>query len=127
MAKTNTLLKALLGMAVVAGWQNRDKIGEFVKNMANKGASGDGQVSGGLGDLVESFKKAGLGQKADSWVGTGQNEPVTPVEVEKGVGGDIIDDLARQTGVSREELLKRLSEVLPGMVDKMTPTGKLGG
>ena len=125
MAKSNTLLKALLGMAVVAGWQNRDKIGEFVKNMTNQGAAAGGSAGGGLGDLVESFKKAGLGQKADSWVSTGQNEPVTPVEVEKSVGGDIIDDLAKQTGVSREELLKRLAEVLPGMVDKMTPAGKL--
>jgi uncharacterized protein YidB (DUF937 family) len=121
MAKTNTLVKALLGMAVIAGWQNRDKIGEFVKNMTNK----DGTGTGGLGDLVESFKKVGLGQKADSWVGSGQNEPVTPTEVEKGVGGDLIDELSAQTGVSREELLKRLSDVLPGMVDKMTPAGKL--
>jgi uncharacterized protein YidB (DUF937 family) len=123
MAKTNTLVKALLGMAVIAGWQNRDKIGEYVKNMANHP---DG-VTGGLGDLVDSFKKSGLGKKAESWVGTGQNEPVSPAEVEKGVGGDIIDELAKQTGVPREELLKRLSDVLPGMVDKMTPTGKVPG
>lgn len=121
MAKTNTLLKALLGMAVIAGWQNRDKIGEYVKNMSNQ----PGGVAGGLGDLVDSFKKSGLGQKADSWVSTGQNEPVSPSEVEKGVGGDIIDELAKQTGVPREELLKRLSDVLPNMVDNMTPSGKL--
>lgn len=121
MASSNTLLKALLGMAVVAGWQNRDKIGDFVKNMTSK----EGGAGGGLGDLVDSFKKSGLGKKADSWVGTGQNEQVTPAEVEKGVGGDVIDDLAKQTGISREELLKRLSDVLPGMVDKMTPAGKL--
>jgi uncharacterized protein YidB (DUF937 family) len=119
--KTNTLLKALLGMAVIAGWQNRDKIGEYVKNMANH----PGGVAGGVGDLVDSFKKSGLGQKVDSWVSTGQNEPVSPAEVEKGVGGDIIDELAKQTGVPREELLKRLSDILPGMVDKMTPSGKL--
>lgn len=121
MARTNTLLKALLGMAVIAGWQNRDKIGEYVRNMTNK----EGGAAGGLGDLVDSFKKSGLGKKADSWVGTGQNETVTPAEVEKGVGGDVIDELAKQTGISREELLKRLSDVLPGMVDKMTPAGKL--
>lgn len=121
MASSNTLLKALLGLAVVAGWQNRDKIGDFVKNVASK----DGAAGGGLGDLVDSFKKVGLGKKADSWVSTGQNEQVTPAEVEKGVGGDVIDELAKQTGISREELLKRLSDVLPGMVDKMTPAGKL--
>lgn len=132
MANTNTLLKALLGAAVVAGWQNRDKIGEFVKNMTSAGGSASGQGGqgdqgglGGLGDLVDSFKKAGLGQKADSWVSTGQNEDVTPDEVEKSVGGDLVDDLAKQTGISREELLKRLSEVLPGLVDKMTPAGRV--
>jgi uncharacterized protein YidB (DUF937 family) len=129
MAKTNTMLKALLGLAVVAGWQNRDKIGEFVKNMGNKAgtAAGGDNPAGGLGGLVDAFKKAGMGDKADSWVGTGANEPVTAPEVEKSVGRDVIDDLAAQTGISREELLKRLSEVLPGMVDKMTPGGKMPG
>jgi uncharacterized protein YidB (DUF937 family) len=128
MAKTNTMLKALLGLAVVAGWQNRDKIGDFVKNMGGQGGgAAGGSPAGGLGGLVDAFKKAGLGEKADSWVGTGQNEPVTAPEVEKGVGRDVIDDLAAQTGLSRDELLKRLSEVLPGMVDKMTPGGKVPG
>ena len=46
-------------------------------------------------------------------------------EIEKGVGGDTIDDLAKQTGLTRDELLKRLAEVLPGMIDKMTPAGKM--
>jgi uncharacterized protein YidB (DUF937 family) len=123
------MLKALLGLAVVAGWQNRDKIGDFVKNMGGQATgSAEGEnPAGGLGGLVDAFKKAGLGQKADSWVGTGANEPVAPAEVEKGVGRDIVDDLAAQTGMSRDELLKRLSEVLPGMVDKMTPNGRVPG
>jgi len=125
MAQTNTMLKALLGLAVVAGWQNRDKIGEFVKNLG-KEAGGD-HPAGGLGGLVDSFRKAGLGDKADSWVGTGQNAPVTAPEMEKGVGRDVIDELAAKTGLSRDELLKRLTEVLPSVVDKMTPSGKLAG
>ena len=56
---------------------------------------------------------------------TGENQPVTEPEVEKGVGADVLEDLAAQTGLSRDELLKRLATVLPGMVDKMTPTGRL--
>lgn len=124
MANTNNMLKALLGLAVVAGWQNRDKIGEFVKNLGNQSASGD-HPAGGLGGLLDSFRKAGLGEKADSWVGTGQNAPVSETEVEKGVGGDVIDELAKQTGLSREELLKRLASVLPNVVDHMTPAGRL--
>lgn len=126
MAQSNTMLKALLGLAVVAGWQNRDKIGDFVKGLGGQAGAGD-NPAGGLGGLVDSFKKAGLGEKADSWVSTGENKPVSAPEVEKGVGGDMIDALAEQTGLSREELLKRLAEVLPGMVDKLTPSGRLPG
>jgi uncharacterized protein YidB (DUF937 family) len=126
MAKSNTMIKALLGLAVVAGWQNRDKIGDFVKGMTGGQAGPDGATApGGLGGLVDAFKKAGLGEKADSWVGTGANATVTEPEVEKSVGADVIDDLAAQTGLSRDELLKRLATVLPGMVDKMTPDGRL--
>jgi uncharacterized protein YidB (DUF937 family) len=126
MAKTNTMLKALLGLAVVAGWQNRDKIGDFVKGLGGQAGAGD-NPAGGLGGLVDSFKKAGLGEKADSWISTGENKPVSAPEIEKGVGGDMIDSLAEQTGLSRDELLKRLAEVLPGMVDKLTPSGRLPG
>jgi uncharacterized protein YidB (DUF937 family) len=125
MASTNTMLKALLGLAVVAGWQNRDKIGEMVKGLGSKaGAAGD-NPAGGLGDLLDGFRKGGLGEKADSWVGTGANQPVSEPEIEKGVGSDVLDSLAQQTGLSREELLKRLSSVLPEMVDKMTPGGRV--
>jgi uncharacterized protein YidB (DUF937 family) len=125
MAKTNTMLKALLGLAVVAGWQNRDKIGDFVKNMGGSGSAAGANPAGGLGDLVERFKKNGLGGQADSWVGTGANQPVSEQQVEQGVGGDTLDDLAAQTGLSREQLLQRLKAVLPDMVDKMTPNGHL--
>ena len=125
MAKSNTMLKALLGLAVVAGWQNRDKIGDFVKGVTGQGGATGENPAGGLGDLVDSFRKGGLAEKAESWVGTGANKPVTEPEVEKSLGGDVLDGLAEQTGLSKEELLKRLSQVLPEMVDKMTPSGRL--
>jgi uncharacterized protein YidB (DUF937 family) len=125
MAKSNTMLKALLGLAVVAGWQNRDKIGDFVKGVTGQGGATGENPAGGLGDLVDSFRKGGLAEKAESWIGTGANKPVTEPEVEKSLGGDVLDGLAEQTGLSKEELLKRLSQVLPEMVDKMTPSGRL--
>ena len=115
MATKSTMLKALLGLAVVAGWQNRDKIGDFVKGMTGQSDN----PAGGLGGVIESFKKAGLGEKAESWIGMGKNEPVSAPEVEKSVDADVLDDLIRQTGLSREELLKRLSAVLPDVVDKL--------
>jgi uncharacterized protein YidB (DUF937 family) len=126
-------LAALLGLVAVAGYQNREKIGEFVKNMQGGAAApaGAGQAlpggaaTGGLGDLVDHFRKSGLGKQADSWVSTGQNEPVDEDQMGQALGPDLLDTLAQQTGLSRAELLKRLSAVLPQAVDHMTPGGNL--
>lgn len=124
-------LAALLGLVAVAGYQNREKIGEFIKNLQGGGAASPagadagGSVQGGLGDLVEHFRNSGLGKKADSWVSTGQNEPVDEAEMGQALGPDLLDTLARQTGLSREELAKRLSQVLPQAIDHMTPEGRL--
>lgn len=91
------------------------------------GAGLGGLLGGGLNDLVDSFRRNGEGEVADSWVGTGANKEVAPAQVEKAVGPDIIDTLARQTGLTREELLARLSQVLPQAVDKYTPDGRIPG
>ena len=127
MASSSSMMKALLGLAAVAAFQNRGKIGDFVKNLGGQSADTGENPAGGLGGLIDSFKKSGLGKQADSWVATGPNEPVTPAQVEKGVGGDMLDQLAAQTGLSRDELAKRLASVLPGLVDSMTPGGKMPG
>jgi len=126
-------LAALLGLVAVAGYQNRDKIGEFVKNLQGGAAApaGAGQAlpggaaTGGLGDLIEHFRNSGLGKQADSWVSTGKNEPVDEGQMGQALGPDLLDTLAQQTGLSRAELLKRLSAVLPQAVDHMTPGGNL--
>ena len=144
-------LAALLGLVAVAGYQNRDKIGEFIKNMQSPGAAGAlpggaassarpeqgtdmagagysgaaGGIGGGLGDLIEHFRNSGLGKQAESWVSTGQNEPVDESQMGQALGPDLLDTLAKQTGLSRDELLKRLSAVLPQAVDHMTPGGNL--
>jgi uncharacterized protein YidB (DUF937 family) len=129
-------LAALLGLVAVAGYQNRDKIGEFVKNLQGGGAGAaaggaaaqslpGGAATGGLGDLIEHFRNSGLGKQADSWVSTGQNEPVDETQLGQALGPDLLDTLAQQTGLSRAELVKRLSQVLPQAVDHMTPGGSL--
>jgi uncharacterized protein YidB (DUF937 family) len=139
MARGMPSLAALLGLVAIAGYQNRDKIGEFVKNLTKSDGPGGGlidsvkkqlgaegtNVSGGLGELVDQFKKAGQGATADSWVAKGPNTPITGNQLETALGPDMIDALAKQTGLTREELLSRLSKVLPEAVDKMTPEGRL--
>jgi uncharacterized protein YidB (DUF937 family) len=140
MSKGMPSLAALLGLVAVAGYQNRDKLGDLFKSITGggagtgglldsvKGAVGSvtaGNVTGGLGELVDQFKKGGLGSAADSWVGTGPNEAVKPSQLESALGSDMIDNLVKQTGLSRQDLLDRLASILPEAVDKLTPAGKL--
>jgi uncharacterized protein YidB (DUF937 family) len=142
-------LAALLGLVAVAGYQHRDKIGDFIKNLQNPGAAGTGpggpasparpeqgtdmagsgyaggSILGGLGDLVEQFRTSGQGRKAESWVSSGQNEPIDDREMEQALGPDLMERLTQQTGLSREELLRRLSQTLPQTVDQLTPEGRI--
>lgn len=141
-------MTALLGLLALAGYQNRDKIAEMLGGAGRGtpgatgqtgglggllgqlrnslgGAGAGGLLSGGLGELVDRFKQNGHGDKADSWVGTGPNQPVTPPQLEQAIGPDVLATLSQQTGLSREELLARLSRELPDAVDKYTPQGRL--
>jgi uncharacterized protein YidB (DUF937 family) len=90
------------------------------------GAGGlGGLLTGGLGDLLKQFQGAGKEDVAKSWVGTGQNQPITPTDLGKVLTPEQIDFLMARTGLSREELLAGLSEQLPKAVDVLTPQGRL--
>ncbi|MEP7085444.1 MAG: YidB family protein, partial [Betaproteobacteria bacterium] len=79
----------------------------------------------GLRDLIERFRGSGHAQAADSWVKTGPNQPLGSSEIEQAIGADALKTLSQQTGLSREELLARLTRDLPAAVDKFTPDGRL--
>lgn len=79
----------------------------------------------GLGGLLGKFTGAGLGTKANSWVGTGGNEPLDPDEVEQALGASEVDRIASEAGVSREEAKSGLADMIPGLVDTMSPGGTL--
>ncbi|MEZ5786947.1 MAG: YidB family protein [Xanthobacteraceae bacterium] len=84
-----------------------------------------GGLLDGLGGLLDRFRQSGGGKAADSWVRNGPNEPVSPGQVGDALGPNILKNLAERSGMSEEELLKQLSQVLPGVVDKLTPHGRL--
>jgi len=84
-----------------------------------------GGLLDGLGGLLDRFRQGGQGKAADSWVGSGPNEPLSPGQVGNALGPNILKNLAERSGMSEEELLKQLSQVLPGVVDKLTPNGRL--
>ena len=85
----------------------------------------DGGLMGGLGDLLNKFQKAGHGSTVDSWIGSGQNQPIQPGQVGSALGQTTISDLAKQAGVSEQDLLNGLAQALPGVIDKLTPNGRL--
>ncbi len=82
-------------------------------------------VNGGLNELLKRFEQNGLGGAAQTWVGNGPNQPVSPSDIEKAAGSDTLDALAREVGMSREQVVQRLSAELPQSVDKLTPQGRV--
>jgi uncharacterized protein YidB (DUF937 family) len=79
----------------------------------------------GVGNTVQDFERSGHGEIARSWVGRGENRPITAEKLEAALGEDGIKDLMQQTGMERDELLATLSEYLPRVIDHLTPEGRL--
>jgi uncharacterized protein YidB (DUF937 family) len=148
-------MTALLGLLALAGYQNRDKLaellggaGQVVRAPAGAGvtpsssAGGLGGILGGLlgdqrgpapgrflhsglGEMLERFQQAGHGAAAQSWVNQGPNQEIAPHHLEQAIGPDVLAALTQRTGLSREELLSRLSRDLPQAVDRYTPDGRV--
>ncbi|HEX9021543.1 MAG TPA: YidB family protein [Nitrospirota bacterium] len=81
--------------------------------------------TGGLEGLVQKFKDKGLGEVIASWIGTGENQPITQEKIQQVLGNNTIQQLAAKAGVSTDEIAKKLTVMLPEVIDKLTPNGKL--
>ena len=79
----------------------------------------------GLGELLERFRSAGASEQVDSWVSRGENQPITREQVQTAIDPQTLEELAKQTGVSKEDLVDRIVRDLPDAVDKVTPAGQL--
>ena len=111
------------GLGGLAGAGGLGGLGGLLGGLGNQNPGG--LVNGGLGELVDRFRQNGHGEVADSWVGTGPNKEVAPQHLEQAIGPDVLDTLTQQTGLSREEILSRLSRDLPRAVDQYTPDGRI--
>lgn len=80
---------------------------------------------GGLAGLVQSLQQGGLAEVVSSWVSTGQNMPVSAQQVASALGGDQLQNIAAQLGVSPEQASGSLADLLPQVVDQLTPNGQL--
>jgi uncharacterized protein YidB (DUF937 family) len=132
-----------------------DLLGTLLKGLAGGGASGEtgGRAGGGvlesvldmlgapgadpsasstqarpggaLGDLINGFQNAGMGDIVSSWIGTGSNMPVSPEQIERGLGRERVERAAQQSGLSLEALLPVLAAALPTVIDALTPKGEV--
>jgi uncharacterized protein YidB (DUF937 family) len=84
-----------------------------------------GGLLGGLSDLVGKLTAGGAAPQVNSWVGNGANMPIQPGQLGAALGQQTISNLAARSGMSEQELLAQLSAVLPQLIDKLTPAGRL--
>ncbi|MHB2205742.1 YidB family protein [Methylobacterium sp. CM6257] len=157
MSKGYPSMTALLGLLAVAGYQNREKIAEWLgghaKDTAHSpvpqvptapsgssasipanlervlggvGSAGvGGLIASGLGELVEHFTKGGHADTAQSWINHGPNRDMPASDLERAIGPETLAALEQRTGLSKSELLARLSRDLPSAVDRYSPDGRL--
>ncbi|MGA8514853.1 MAG: YidB family protein [Burkholderiaceae bacterium] len=114
----NILGSLLGGGGQAGGGLNAQLINAAIGMLGNDGAQG------GLGGLAAKFQQAGLGDAMNSWIGTGENQPVDADQVTNALGQDTISDLASKLGMSHGDAAGQLSQILPGLINHLTPNGQ---
>lgn len=88
------------------------------------GMLSNGGAEGGLGGLIGKFQQAGLGDAMSSWIGGGPNQHVSPDQMTSALGEGTISQIAAQLGLSQGEAAGQLSQLLPEVINHLTPTGQ---
>ena len=100
-------------------------MGGILSSLLGGGQTGSAGMAGGLGGLLSQFQQAGLGNIAQSWVGNGPNQPVSPQQLQSVFDSDQIQNMANQAGIQPNDFLSQLAQHLPSAVDGMTPNGQV--
>ncbi|MBB4198883.1 uncharacterized protein YidB (DUF937 family) [Rhodoblastus sphagnicola] len=113
------------------GFLSGGGLGGMLSGLANSqlggllaGAAAGTAVSGGLDALLNQFRGAGHSDTVNSWVGNGANAQISPDQINNALGQGKIADIARQAGVSPEQMSQLLAQALPTLIDKLTPGGR---
>ncbi len=124
------LLDSVLGAVMGSGQSQTQNSGQaalinaVIQMIGNKQGG-----AGGLAGLVQAFTQSGMGNIANSWVGKGQNMPVSADQIHDALGGagggGLLAQLAQSAGMSQGDASSHLSQILPGLVDKLTPDGQI--
>lgn len=86
---------------------------------------GNGSQGGGLNAIVAKLQQAGFGEQVKSWIGNGQNLPITAEQLQQVLGSDAVKQLAARFNIPVDQLAKVLAQQLPAAVDQASPDGKL--
>ena len=128
MGLLDAVLGAVTNNAQGGGGGLQDIIGMVTSNpqLMEAAASmlGNDGAHGGLGGLVSKFQQAGMGDVIGSWIGSGQNQAISADQISSVLGSDAVAGMASKLGMDPSQVAGQLSSILPGLVDKLTPTGQ---
>lgn len=113
------LFDSLLG-SVLGGGDKTQMLTNLAGSLIGNHSSGQG-----LGGLVQQFESAGLGHLVQSWIGTGQNLPVSPEQIQQVLGSQFVQQFAQQHGIDINSASATIARVLPQLVDQVTPNGQV--
>lgn len=126
----------LLGSLTGGGNNNADN----ATGGSNSGGGGGGNLmaslmpvvmgmlaNGGLQKIMGGLQAKGLTSEVDSWTGQGQNQPMTPDQVKEVLDDDELDQVAKEANVSKDEAADAISQLVPNLVDKISPNGQMPG
>jgi uncharacterized protein YidB (DUF937 family) len=122
------ILGSVLGGGSAGGGALGGGLGDLLKGGlggALAGGAAGSILGGGLNDLLKQLQDGGQRDAADSWVSKGPNKEVAPNDLAGALGADQINMMMQQSGLSRQDLLEGLSQYLPGMIDQLTPDGRM--
>lgn len=111
------LLNDLAGSVLGGGGSSQNQLLDLVLNLVNN------KETGGLAGLAKTFAEKGLGDAVSSWIGTGQNQPVSGDQITQALGSDQIADIAQKLGLGQQDAANGLAGLLPDVIDKLTPNG----
>lgn len=126
MGLLDSVIGALGSSGGGGGGGNAALIQAILGMLSQPGGAGQAEGGlGGLGALVEKFQQGGLGDVMNSWISTGENQPITPEQLGGVLGQDTLAQMSGQLGLEQGDLLGQLSRMLPQVVDSLTPQGQL--
>jgi len=117
------IVAALMMLLLSKAFAKRD--GEGHDGQGREVAGSEPQGGGGLGGLIEQFRRGGFEDIIKSWIGTGPNKTISANQLHQALGPETVSSLEQETGMPRDDLLAQLSRILPEVIDNLTPDGRL--